>query len=124
VEEEDWRGIRVDVPIPPIQQSDHHRPQVEALLSQTVFITDRPVLVLDAFEDAVVQQCVEPGGQHITGDFQAPLKVLETTNAEEGIPEDQKRPALSDHLQGAGDGARLVVIGSSEHGPILPGLVA
>jgi hypothetical protein len=78
-------------------------------------VAQRRVLVGAALEDALVDQVVEPGGEHVAGDAEAALPVVEAGDAEEGVAHDQQRPPLPHHLECARDRARHVGEGGPAH---------
>src|SRR3989440_12550152 len=90
--------------VAPLHQRDEDRMELEALVGQAVLEALGPLLVAPALEDAVAHQRLEPGGEHVAGDAEAALEVLETADAEEGIPQHEERPPLAHDLEGTGHG--------------------
>ena len=54
-----------------------------ALAREHVLVAGRVLLVAPPLEDAVLDQRVEPGAQHVAGDAEPPLPVVEAGDAEE-----------------------------------------
>src|SRR5581483_5608599 len=98
--------------------------QVAALLRQPVLVALGALLVEHPVEDPLLDEAVEALGQHIAGDTEARLELVEAAPAEEGVADDQERPALADDLQGAGDRAVLAVVVAPEHASRLAQSVA
>ena len=56
-------------------------------------------------EDAFVDEVGEALVEHVAGDAEAFLEVVETCHAHEGVANDQQAPPLADDLQALADGA-------------------
>src|SRR5215207_1601796 len=96
-----------------------HRPQLPCLRRGVVLEAIRPRLIAPALQHALGDEVVEPLGQHAARDAEAGEQPVEAVHAEEHVAQDQQRPALADDLEGAGDGADLLVVVAAEHGVIL-----
>src|SRR4051812_45030643 len=107
-------GRRV-VAVAPLHQRDDRRPQVDALLAEAVLEALRALLVAMALEQSLVGQALEAVGQHIAGDAEVALEVVEAAHAEEGVADDEQRPPDAEHLEGAGDGAVLLIVRAGQH---------
>src|SRR5262249_9475125 len=101
--------------VPPRDQRPDRRPQPLPLLGQRVLVTaarrgcPRQDLVLD--------QQVEPLGQHRAGNAEVITEVTEAADAVERVPDDQQGPSLADDLQRPGQGAVLTLVGARQcHG--------
>ena len=105
VDEQRRRAVGRRVPVAPDAQRVEHRREVGALAGEHVLVARRVVLVLASLEDPLLDERVEPGAEHVAGDAEAPLPVVEAGDAEERVAQDQQRPPLADHLEGLGDGA-------------------
>src|SRR5437764_7473239 len=69
-----------------------------------------------ALEDSVVNQAVEPLGQHRLGDVEMGLELAEAPDAVHRVAHDQERPTLAYHLERGCDRAVLLaVVELSEH---------
>ena len=68
----------------------------------------------------MLDQGVESRREHVAGDAQASLKVVEAPDADEGIAQDQQRPPLAHDLEGLGDGTVHVLERATFHATILP----
>ena len=87
------------VAVAPAQQLDDHRPEVEALRRQPVFVAWGALLVGDLFEDALADEAVEARREHVAGDAEALLHLIEATPSEEHVAQHEQRPALAHELQ-------------------------
>ena len=108
-------GCRV-VAVAPVRQRDHDRPEVDALLGQVVLEALRALLIEAALEDAVVDESLQAVGEHVAGDAEIALEVLEAADAEERVAQQQDRPAVAEDLERAGDGAVLGFVRAGQHG--------
>ena len=70
----------------------------------------RALLVGALLEDPLLDQPGEPGGEHVAGDPEVLLDLVEAPAAVEDVADDEQGPALAEHLEGAGDRADLVVL--------------
>ncbi len=52
-------------------------------------------------EDSFVDKAIEPIGEDVACDAEAVVELVEAAQAEEGVPDDQQRPALADQLERA-----------------------
>jgi hypothetical protein len=71
-------------------------------------------LVLDPFEDAVVDELGQPLGQHRPRDVEVRTQVGEPPHPEEAVTQHEHRPAFADDLQRARERAVLAVVVLSE----------
>ena len=111
VADQHGRTARVgEVAIAPVEQGDHHGPQVEAPLGEEVLVAGGSLLVRPLLEDPLVDQPREPRGEHVAGDAEVLLDLVEPPVAVEDVADHEQGPALAEHLEGAGDRADLVVI--------------
>src|SRR5262245_21444284 len=105
-------------PIAPARHRDDDGVEVAALLRQPVLEAWRPVLVAHAFEDAVRDELPEPVGEAVAGRAEVALEVLEATDAEERVAQDEKRPAVADDRQRPRDGAAEIADVRPAHGSV------
>ena len=117
VDEQPWCTVRRLVHVAPGPQRVDRGPEIPALLRQDVLVAVGPLLVALAGEDPLLDEALEPAGEHGAGDIEPLLEVVEAANAEEDVAEDQQRPALSDDLERAGERAVLGVVGPGQHSP-------
>src|SRR5262249_5432508 len=101
--------------VAPVEQRDHHWPQVEALLGEEVLVAAGMVAVLAALEDVLVDQALQACGEHVPGDAERPLHLAELATAQEHLADDQDRPALADQLEAASDRAGLSLVVVAKH---------
>jgi hypothetical protein len=102
--------------IAPLQQRHHDRPQVDPLLGQAVLEARGALLVGHAHEDALVDEAAQAVGEDVARDAEVALEVVEAPHAHERLAHDEDRPAVAEHLEGAGDRAVLVFVGTGQHG--------
>jgi hypothetical protein len=90
---------------------DRHddRIEIESLLGQNVFVPLGPGLVWHPTQNTVTHQLLEPLCEQMPGHSEPRLEILETAHAQEAVPQDEKRPAVADDRDGAGNGARLLL---------------
>jgi hypothetical protein len=85
------------------EEGDQHGAEVAAALGQQVFVARRPLAVEPPLEHARVHQGREPARQHVRGNAEALLELVEPGLAGEGVAQDQHAPPLADLLEAAGD---------------------
>src|SRR5437773_559823 len=105
VEQHDARPLRRKMLVAPGHQRQQHRTKIATALRQAVFMARRFFAVELAFQQAFLDQPVEPARQHVGGDAQALLEFIETGHSVEGVAQDQDAPPLANPFQAAGDGA-------------------
>jgi squalene cyclase len=71
--------------------------------------------VADAFEDSLFDKPVEPVGEDVAGNPKALLELVEAAQAQEGVTNDQERPALADDLERACNRAVLAFVVPFQH---------
>src|SRR5262249_61135401 len=98
-------------------------PQVTALAGEAVLRARRTILIRHPAENAVVDQVVEPPGQDVARDPETGLEVIETGHADEGVPDDEQAPPLTDSFQALRDGAGQVLKTRSLHASTVIGCV-
>ena len=82
-----------------------------------VLVSLGPLAVADALEDALVDEPAEAVGEDVARDAEALLELVEAAAAEEGVADDQERPALADDLERPRDRAVLAVVVALQHVP-------
>ena len=115
VDDLDRRTVGCGPLVAPLPQGAQHRPQRAALVGEDVLVAERPLLVGAALDNAVGHEVVEPLGEHVAGDAQAALDVVETVHPEEQVAHDEEGPPLTHHLEGLGDRATHVVEALPSH---------
>jgi hypothetical protein len=98
-------GLAREMSVAPLEQADQHRIQLAPGIGQAVLEPLGALLVATTLEDAVVNQRLQPIGQHVPRDRQAGGELLEATLAVEGVAQDEQRPALADDVERARHGA-------------------
>src|SRR5262249_9390922 len=102
--------------VAPLPEAGVRDLQVAPLLGEPGLVARGPRAVADALEDSLVDEPVESFGEHVAGNPEALLKLLEAAKSEEGVTDDQERPALADDLESARDGAVLALVVAPQHG--------
>lgn len=98
-------SVRGSPAVAPLPQCDDHGPQVAALFREDVVEAGRALAVGDPFEDALVDEMGQSLVEHVAGDAQSFLELVETCDTHEGVADDQQAPPLADDLQALADGA-------------------
>src|SRR5262249_25086940 len=102
--------------VAPACERHDHRIEVASLLGQSVLEARRVVLVADAIQDAVRDELAESVGQPVAGSAEVALEILEATDAEERVAQDEERPAVAHDRQRPGDGAGEAADVTPAHG--------
>jgi hypothetical protein len=107
----------IDVAVAPVGQGQQHATQVLALGGQHILVAGRPRGIGAGLHHPVGDEGLEPRSQHVAGDAESLLPLLEAAHAKEGVPQDQDRPGIADDLQRPGDAAGLPgIVCCSAHG--------
>jgi hypothetical protein len=101
-------GARGCLLITPFGKGVEYRPEAPSSIRQEVFAAARAVLA--SYEHAFADKAIESVGQHRAGDVEVGQEIVEAAYAEEGVADDQDRPALSDELERSSDGAVLELV--------------
>ena len=116
VDENHWRTILAPHPIAaPSPHRGEHVPECLALIGQAVFVTRRTFFVRNFFQQAFVDQSIEPPRENCARNFQRALEVLEATTAGERFAHHKWRPPITNQVGGARDWARPLIKTSSPH---------
>jgi hypothetical protein len=89
--------------------------EVAAFAAQVVFVPLRPFLVGNALEDSFVDQPAKTVGENLPRDPETPMELVESTQSQESVTNDQQCPSLTDHFEGVGDRTVLAFVGALEH---------
>ena len=98
-----WRSERAPSPSEDILKSGMHTLAVCTTPSQL----DCSVAL--AFQQSGIDQGIEPARQHVGGDAEAFLELIEPPQAMKSVPQDEDAPPFAYPLQAAGDRARHAV---------------
>src|SRR3954469_8156237 len=95
--------------VAPLRERDEHREEVPALGGEPVLVAPplTRLLVLAGLEDAPADEVPQPVGEDALGQSDVPAEVVEPAHPVGGVADDQHRPLLADHGQGAVDRALL-----------------
>jgi hypothetical protein len=117
--EQPRRALLRVVAVAPVQERCDDGEQVDPLGGQAVLVSLRPLLVQVLLEHALVTQALQARGQHVAGNAEALLELVEAREPDEGVADDEHRPALADDLQRARDRADLALVLAVKHGHIV-----
>src|SRR5262249_21686687 len=105
--------------IAPAEQRHDDGIEVAPFLRELVLIARRPFLIPNALEDPVLDELLQATGEHVACRPETSLKLLEAACAQEGLAQDEQRPAIADHRQRPRDRAGLVADVAPAHVPTL-----
>src|SRR5215831_491737 len=105
VPDEDGRAVWRGVLVAPLPQAGQHRPQVTAFAGEPVVVARRVLAVGHLHQDAGVHQLGQALVEHVAGDAEPVLELVEAADSEEGVPQDQHRPPFAGDLQALRDRA-------------------
>jgi hypothetical protein len=108
VQQLDWRGGKGGPRVAPLHQRGVDGKQRAPLGREPVLVARGILAICSALENAVVDQPVEPVGQHVARQADPTLEVFESARAVERLAQDDPHPALADDPRGARDRAVLV----------------
>src|SRR5262245_41081091 len=91
-----WGSGAREVAVAPLHQREQSDAEVAALVGQHVLVPLGPLVVARALEDAGVDEPREAVAEDVSRDAEAALEIVEAPNPEEGVADDQERPALAD----------------------------
>jgi len=86
----------------PTPHAQRDRVEIEALLGQSIFETVRRFAVRNAVQHTVFDEGIEARGERAARSSGTTAEIFETTDSQEGITQDEERPAISDRLECAG----------------------
>src|SRR5438067_13181239 len=114
------RRLLAAVSVAPLPQADQRDVKVAALSGQVVLVPLRPFLIGNPLENSFVDQPAKTVGENLPRDPEISLELVESTQSQQSVPNDQQRPSLTDHLEGVCDRAVLAVVGALEHAFRIP----
>src|SRR5439155_17232329 len=109
------RRLLAAVIVAPLPQADERDMKVAALSGQAVLVALRPFLIANPLEDSFVDQPAKALSENLPRDPETPLELVEASQSQESVPNDQQRPSLTDHLEGVCDRTVLAFVGALEH---------
>jgi hypothetical protein len=116
VVEDDWRALLAGCPaVAPGRDCEEDVAEFPALVREEVVVADGLVGVWAAFDDAVVEEVVEPLGEDLSGDAEVAVEIVEAADPDEEVSQDERWPGFAGDIERAGDGARHVAEGVSLH---------
>src|SRR5205823_3939399 len=102
------RAVAEQPPVAPVLEGDQDGQGAAADRGQDVLVAGRVAGVRAAFQDAVVDELVEPFGEDLAGDPEAGAQLVEPVPAAGHVPQQEQAPPVADHVEGLGDGASVV----------------
>src|SRR5205085_12121877 len=113
--------LGAEVLVAPLPQRVERRKQIGTFWREAVLVPRWAFLVEHALEDPLFDEPVETIGEHVASDPETLLEIDEPGYAEEGVADNQPRPALTDDLEHLRDRARLLaLVVSLEHKKRIP----
>ena len=109
------RRLLAAVVVAPLPQADQRDVKLASLSGQAVLVPLRPFLIANPLEDSFVDKPAKALGENLPRDPEISLELVESTQSQQRIPNDQQRPSLTDHLEGACDRTVLAFVGALEH---------
>lgn len=109
------RRLLTAVIVAPLPQGDECDMKVAALSCQAVLVPLRPFLVTSPLEDFFVDKPAKALGENPPRDPETPMELVEATQSEESVANNQQRPTLTDHLKGVRDRTVLAFVCALEH---------
>ena len=111
----DHRRLLAAVVVAPLPQADERDMKVAALSGQVVLVPLRPFLIGNSLEDSFVDQPAKTVGENLPRDPEISLELIESTQSQQSVTNDQECPSLADYLEGARDRTVLAVVRAVEH---------
>ena len=115
VDDHDTGAFGSEMLVAPGEQRPQHRPKVAAGLGQDVFVARRSFAIAAAFEQAFLDQGIEPPRQHVGRDPRLSWNSSKPRQSERRVAQNEDAPPLADPLQAAGDGALHVAEALAPH---------
>jgi len=109
------RRLLAAVLVAPLPQADERDMEVAALSGQVVLVPLRPFLIGNPLEDSFLDQPAKTVGENLPRDPETSLELIESTQSQQSVPNDQQGPSLADYLEGARDRTVLAIVGAVEH---------
>src|SRR6266511_5059228 len=115
------RRLLAAVIVAPLPQANERDVKAPSLSGQAVLVPLRPFLIANPLEDSLVDKPAKALSENLPRDSETAMELVEATQPQESVPNDQQRPSLTDHLKGVCDRTVLAVVGALEHHPTVPG---
>jgi hypothetical protein len=80
-----------------------------------VLVPLRPFLIENPLEDSFVDKPAKALSENLPCDPEISLELVEATQSQESVPNDQQRPSLPDDLEGVCDRTVLAIVGAVEY---------
>ena len=101
--------------VAPLHQRQQCDPEFEAFLGEVVFEALGPFVVANAFEHSGLDEAGQAIREHVARDPEAPEQHVEAMVSDPDLADDQERPAVAHHLEGARDRAVLAFVVALQH---------
>src|SRR5256885_17255460 len=89
--------------------------KVAALPGQVVLVPRRPFLIGNPLEHPFVDEPAKSIRENLPRDPKIVLELVEASQSQQNVPDDQQRPALAHDFEGARDRTVLAFVGALEH---------
>jgi hypothetical protein len=86
--------------VSPRREREQDAREIASLVREHVFLAGRVLFVQSPFQDAVLDEALEPSRQRIRRDPESLFEVLKASRAEQGISNDEQRPAVAHLIKG------------------------
>ena len=97
--------FRSEVAIAEGKKGDENRAEIASALGENVFVPGRVLAIAPPAQKSRIDERVQPPGQHVGRDRQAPLKFFEPGHAPERVPQNEDAPPLPNPVEATGDRA-------------------
>jgi DNA polymerase III delta prime subunit len=98
------------MPVAPLHQREEGNAEFAPLCRESILEALGTLAVADAVEDALGHETVQAVREHVAGNAEACLQLIEAVAAEDDVANDEQRPPVTDHLQRPGDRADLPLV--------------
>ncbi len=85
--------------VTPAHKRNECRRQRNALSSQPILVTRWTVAIQVASEDIVLDEPLEPFGEHGSSNIEVPPKLVEATNPTKRVSQNQNSPTIAEDIQ-------------------------
>jgi len=105
VDDLDRRSRGGGMTVSPLSHGGEDGPEIPPLVGEPVVVARRVLGIRDPGQHALLDQPPEALLQDVAGDPEPTLEVVEATDPQEGVPDDEHAPPLAHDLEALGNGA-------------------
>jgi hypothetical protein len=109
------RRFVAQVFVAPLPETDQRDVEVEPHARELVVVAIVPDPVRDGLEDPLFDESIEALSENVAGDAEALVELVEASNTQERVANDQEGPPLADKLESTRDGAVLSLVFTVQH---------